>query len=119
MVITISPEGAFTWTAKNLNRQWINGDGPEQKERYPPYLGRLHTSFGSLRGRLLGGVFRWSELRLIERQRTELLVEELREMPMMGYPRGFLTKLFHSLGIRRVEFRLVQCAVRAAVATSM
>ena len=72
VVIAVSPERNITWTPKNLNRQWINRDGPEQ---YPLYLERLQTGFGSLRGSLLGRVARWSELRLSERQRTDLLVE--------------------------------------------
>ena len=49
-----SASGHLSWSAKNPNREWVQGVAAKQKEKYPPYLARLQLKFGLLRGMLLG-----------------------------------------------------------------
>ena len=56
--------------------------GPKNKERFVPFLGRLQSGFGRLRGMLLGRVARLNEMELSERDRVAAMVEDFQELVM-------------------------------------
>ena len=49
-----SETGAILRLPKNASRPWIQNLSGKTKEKHVPYLGRLQTRFGVLRGMLLG-----------------------------------------------------------------
>ena len=108
-----SASGHLSWSAKNPNREWVQGVAAKQKEKYPPYLARLQLKFGLLRGMLLGRAARLQELQLTTACQERALVEELQELVLEGYPPSLLRALVHSLPLNNPAFIKVREATRA------
>ena len=108
-----SASGHLSWSAKNPNREWVQGVAAKQKEKYPPYLARLQLKFGLLRGMLLGRAARLQELQLPTACQERALAEELQELVLEGYPPSLLRALVHSLPLNNPAFIKVREATRA------
>ena len=104
--------GAIFWIPKNANRPWLQNLHGKTKEKYAPYLGRLQTRFGVLRGMLLGRAARLRELELPPDHIIVYMLEELQELPLEGYPLSFLRALVHSFPGHCHDFVVLRRALR-------
>ena len=113
IVFRIDPmAGTVSWAPKNPNRLWIQGDAPKNRERYVPYLARLQCPFGLLRGQLLGRAARLQHMSLSLIAQKAVMLEELQELVLEGYPASLLRALSHALPLSNPVFFAVRKASR-------